>query len=127
MRFGTIFGTGKLYALRFVPQPGIPALISPTRIAVLLTLLAGGWGVPARAGDRLDGTGAVTQIEGAAGGGLVPWALIGGLGTDDQIGATAVATEAHLTVRAGSTEDIEARPEIATPVSALEPGRQPSP
>ena len=47
-------------------------------------------------------------------------------------GATAVATEAHLTVRAGSTEDIEARPEIAAPVpvigpGALEPGRQPSP
>jgi hypothetical protein len=47
-------------------------------------------------------------------------------------GATAVATEAHLTVRAGSTEDIEARPEIAAPApvtgsGALEPGRQPSP
>jgi hypothetical protein len=40
-------------------------------------------------------------------------------------GAAAVATGAHLTVRAGSAEDIEARPEIATPVSALEPGRQP--
>jgi len=24
----------------------------------------------------------VTQVEGSAGGGLVPWALIGGLGTD---------------------------------------------
>jgi len=40
-------------------------------------------------------------------------------------GAAAVAGGAHLTVRAGSSEDIEARPEIATPVSALEPGRQP--
>jgi Kef-type K+ transport system membrane component KefB len=40
-------------------------------------------------------------------------------------GAAAVAPEAHLTVRAGSSEDIEARPEIATPVSELEPGRQP--
>jgi K+:H+ antiporter len=40
-------------------------------------------------------------------------------------GAEAVAGGAHLTVRAGSSEDIEARPEIATPVSALEPGRQP--
>jgi Kef-type K+ transport system membrane component KefB len=40
-------------------------------------------------------------------------------------GAAAVTTEAHLTVRAGSGEDIEARPEIATPVSVLEPGRQP--
>jgi hypothetical protein len=49
-------------------------------------------GVPALAGDRLAWTGAVTQIEGAAGGGLVPWALIGGLGTDDQFGASGFAT-----------------------------------
>ena len=40
-------------------------------------------------------------------------------------GAEAVDGEAHLTVRAGSSEDLEARPEIATPASALEPGRQP--
>jgi Kef-type K+ transport system membrane component KefB len=40
-------------------------------------------------------------------------------------GPAAVATGVHLTVRAGSSEDIEARPEIAVPVSALEPGRQP--
>ena len=39
--------------------------------------------------------------------------------------ATAVTSWAHLTVRAGSSEDLEARPEIATPVSELEPGRQP--
>ncbi len=58
-------------------------------------LAVGGWGVPARAGDRLEWTGGVTQIEGAAGGGLVPWALIGGLGTDDQIGVTAFATYVH--------------------------------
>jgi hypothetical protein len=40
-------------------------------------------------------------------------------------GAEAVDGGAHLTVRAGSSEDLEARPEIATPASALEPGRQP--
>jgi Kef-type K+ transport system membrane component KefB len=44
-------------------------------------------------------------------------------------GAAAVAAGVHLTVRAGSSEDLEARPEIATPVpvtgpGALEPGRQ---
>lgn len=48
--------------------------------------------ISARAGDRLEWTGAVTQVEGSAGGGLVPWALIGGLGTDAQFGATAFAT-----------------------------------
>jgi Kef-type K+ transport system membrane component KefB len=46
-------------------------------------------------------------------------------------GEDGAATGAHLTVRSGSGEDIEARPEIATPVSAMEPGaldpgRQPS-
>jgi Kef-type K+ transport system membrane component KefB len=40
-------------------------------------------------------------------------------------GAEAIDGSAHLTVRAGSSEDLEARPEIATPISALEPGRQP--
>jgi hypothetical protein len=33
-------------------------------------------------------------------------------------------TGVHLTVRAGSSEDIDDRPEIASPVSAPEPGRQ---
>jgi hypothetical protein len=46
----------------------------------------------ASAGDRLQWTGAVTQLEGVAGGGLVPWALIGGLETDQQTGASAFAT-----------------------------------
>jgi hypothetical protein len=39
-------------------------------------------------------------------------------------GAAAVVTGVHLTVRAGSSEDIDDRPEIASPVSALEQGRQ---
>ncbi len=58
--------------------------------------------VGAAAGDRLAWTGGVTQIEGAAGGGLVPWALIGGLGTDAQVGVSAFAT--HV-----STEDFSLR------------------
>jgi hypothetical protein len=55
---------------------------------VLLASFCGSaWG-----GDRLEWTGAVTQIEGAGGGGLVPWALISGLETDREIGATAFVT-----------------------------------
>jgi hypothetical protein len=38
-------------------------------------------------------TGGVTNIEGTAGGGLTPWALIGGYGTRDQIGGNAFATQ----------------------------------
>jgi hypothetical protein len=37
-------------------------------------------------------TGGVTQIEGSAGGGAVPWALIAGLGTDAQTGGGASCT-----------------------------------
>lgn len=59
---------------------------------LILVWASVGSGAPAVAGDRLEWTGAVTQIEGAAGGGLVPWALIGGLETEDQIGATGFAT-----------------------------------
>jgi len=46
------------------------------------------------AGDRLLATGGVVQIEGAGGGGLTPWALISGYGTDKQIGGSAFYTEA---------------------------------
>jgi hypothetical protein len=46
------------------------------------------------AGDRLLATGGVSQIEGAAGGGLTPWALIAGYGTDHQIGGSAFFTRA---------------------------------
>ncbi len=38
--------------------------------------------------------------------------------------APAIAAGVHLTTRAGSSEDIDDRPEIGVPVSALEPGRQ---
>lgn len=47
---------------------------------------------PVHAGSRLLATGGVTQVEGSAGGGLVPWALIAGLGTDRQNGGTASCT-----------------------------------
>ncbi|WP_312261420.1 DUF3034 family protein [Candidatus Igneacidithiobacillus taiwanensis] len=38
---------------------------------------------------RLLGTGAVTAVDGAAGGGINPWAVISGYGTNQQIGGTA--------------------------------------
>jgi hypothetical protein len=46
-----------------------------------------------RAGDRLLATGGVTQLEGSGGGGLVPWALITGLGTEQQIGGSGFCTD----------------------------------
>lgn len=64
-----------------------------TSLITSFWLLAGG---NANAGDRLLATGGVTQIEGAAGGGLVPWAVIAGDGTRDQIGATAFHTNIEI-------------------------------
>jgi hypothetical protein len=45
------------------------------------------------AGDgRLLATGGATQFEGSAGGGIVPWAVLSGYGTDTQNGGTAFVT-----------------------------------
>jgi hypothetical protein len=61
-----------------------------TGFALILTLcLAHG----AHAGDRLLATDGLMSIEGSAGGGLTPWAVIAGLGTDEQVGASAFCTE----------------------------------
>ena len=40
-------------------------------------------------GNKLLLTGGVSQVEGSAGGGLTPWAIIGGNGTNNEIGANA--------------------------------------
>lgn len=59
-----------------------------------LSCIVGMSAYPAIAGDRLLGTGGVSQIEGAGGGGLTPWAMIAGYGTDAQIGGSAFYTRA---------------------------------
>ncbi len=46
--------------------------------------------------DKLLLTGGVSEVEGAAGGGLTPWAVIGGYGTRDQFGASAFFTNLQL-------------------------------
>ena len=48
-----------------------------------------------RAG-RLLATGGASTIEGSAGGGIVPWAVIAGYGTDDQWGGAAFATRVEV-------------------------------
>jgi hypothetical protein len=47
----------------------------------------------APAGDRLLATNGVMELEGSAGGGLTPWALIAGLGTDSEIGVSGFCTQ----------------------------------
>lgn len=50
---------------------------------------------PVWAGERLLATSGVSPVEGAAGGGLSPWAVIAGGGSRDQIGASVYATRVH--------------------------------
>jgi hypothetical protein len=65
-----------------------------TRGLLLLAMLAS---AQALAGsNRLLATGGVMEVEGSAGGGAVPWALIAGLGTDEQIGGSGFCTEARV-------------------------------
>lgn len=71
-----------------VPSPGRRRLHAAALAAACAALPA----APALAGERLLATWGVTQAEGAAGGGLTPWALIAGGGSRDEIGATAYAT-----------------------------------
>jgi hypothetical protein len=50
----------------------------------------------ASAGGRLTATGGVSDLDGAGGGGLVPWALITGNGTEDEIGGQVHATHIDI-------------------------------
>jgi hypothetical protein len=47
------------------------------------------------AGDRLLATGGAQMVEGAGGGGVVPWALIAGYGTNRQVGGSAFYTRVN--------------------------------
>lgn len=66
--------------------------------ALLVAAAAPGLAMADDAGSsgKLLLTGGVSQVEGAAGGGLTPWAVIGGYGTRDQIGANAFYTRVNL-------------------------------
>ena len=70
--------------------PGLRRLSDVARILVLplvscLVSLSLGH-AHAQDGGRLLATSGVTEVEGAGGGGLVPWALITGYGTNDEVG-----------------------------------------
>jgi len=54
-------------------------------------------GFPLGDQGKLLATGGVSQVEGAGGGGLAPWALISGYGSDESFGANARYTHVRLT------------------------------
>jgi hypothetical protein len=63
-------------------------------VALLVAVALHGGTAAAQGSGRLLATSGVSQIEGAGGGGLVPWALVTGYGTRDQIGADVHGTVA---------------------------------
>jgi len=62
------------------------------RLVALAALQTAFAATPALAGGRLLATDGATQLEGSAGSGLVPWAVIAGTGTDREIGGSGFAT-----------------------------------
>lgn len=69
--------------------------IPPSALAAALILATGAAGALAQDAGRsgkLLLTGGVSTIDGAAGGGLTPWAVTGGYGTERQFGASAYVT-----------------------------------
>lgn len=52
--------------------------------------------VSAGPGDRLLATGGASTVEGAAGGGIVPWAVMAGYGTREQWGGAVFATRVDI-------------------------------
>ena len=81
--------------------PNLRSISRSVLLGLPLVLCAG----ECPAGDRVLAASGVSQVEGAAGGGLSPWAVIGGQGSRDQIGASVYAT--HLRTRGGNTLDTQ--------------------
>ncbi|MEA2117310.1 DUF3034 family protein [Halovibrio sp. HP20-50] len=81
-----------------LPAGALPSLIPRVRYllaaCLAVTLLVNA--PPSLAGSRILATGAVTAIEGAAGGGLSPWAVLSSTASDQEIGVTAAATRAWV-------------------------------
>lgn len=81
---------------RWASITSTPSLTRPLTAAVIYVALAQhGWGQASAVPDsgKLIATGGVSQVEGAGGGGLTPWALITGYGTRDSYGANAHYTK----------------------------------
>ncbi|MDS1308955.1 DUF3034 family protein [Marinobacter sp. F60267] len=72
----------KLWTGTLVPLMALGLLVSPA--------------VMADVGSRIWATGGVTTIEGSAGGGLVPWAMLGSYASDEEWGGTLALSRAEV-------------------------------
>jgi hypothetical protein len=89
------------------------------RLALLVATIMGSGAALAQVPDmgKLTATGGVSTVEGAGGGGLVPWALITGYGTRDSWGANAhitrLATQDYSLVTYGIAVGVADRVEVS--------------
>ena len=74
---------------------GHPKFLCALRHGLFAVLLCALTPQGANAGSRLAFTGGATSVEGGAGAGLATWALIGGLGTEDEWSPTVALTRAE--------------------------------
>ncbi|HNV09509.1 DUF3034 family protein [Dokdonella sp.] len=82
---------------RLASFPRVRIQLRHATALLCLTLFISICGSASAASDgRLLATGGATQIEGSAGGGLVPWAVLTGYATRDEIGVTAFATHVEV-------------------------------
>jgi len=95
---------------------------APRRAALLLALggLSAALGTAVQAagnGSRIVATGGASAFEGAAGGGLVPWALLSGYGDHGEVGAAAFASTVRVDdfslAVAGASVSIDNRVELS--------------
>ena len=70
--------------------------VRETRLAGVAALLLACIAPNAIAAGRLLATGGASEVEGAAGGGIVPWAVLTGYGTEDEGSASAFRTHLSL-------------------------------
>ncbi len=76
---------------RFSSKPGVVVFPLLLTLGIIATTP-----VSADVGSRLWATGGVTAIEGSAGGGLVPWALLGSYASDEEWGGTVAISRAEV-------------------------------
>jgi hypothetical protein len=79
---------------------------------------------PALGGERLTASGGLSAVEGAAGGGIVPWAVLSGTGTEDELGGALSTTlvrvdDFHLTAL-GAAATLRNRAELSVAVHWLD-------
>jgi hypothetical protein len=105
-------------------MPTLPRLLAS--LAAALSLCCGAVhaaGFPGPDLGKLLATGGVSQVEGAGGGGLTPWALITGYGTRDSYGAnvhaTAIRTQDHGLTSHGVALGLADRVELSLARQAL--------